>query len=86
MKTIEQLLFLSKNPYYKFTNDEQAVLDDFLSKKRDEGSKNSPKPNSKKSTRNSNVRVRNIVDKTIDYPEEVNSGFDRFTQAPESVS
>lgn len=86
MKTIEQLLFLSKNPYYKFTNDEKAVLEDFLLKKQEEDSKTSQKKNSKQSTKNTNVRVRNVVDKTIDYPEEVNSGFDRHTQAPESVS
>ena len=74
MKTIEQLLFLSKNPYYKLTNDEKAVLDDFLSKKQEEDSKSSRKTSSKRSTKNTNVRVRNIVDKTIPEPEEFEDG------------
>lgn len=71
MKTIEQLLFLSKNPYYKLSNDEKAVLDDFLLKKQEEESKTSQKKSSKKSARQTNVRVRNIVDKTIPEPEEL---------------
>lgn len=70
MKTIEQLLFLSKNPYYKLTEDEKQVLDDFLLKKQEEESKTSPKKSSKKSTKNTNVRVRNIVEKTVPQPDE----------------
>jgi len=70
MKTIEQLLELSKNPFYKFTNDEKAVLDDFLAKKREKSSPNSQKKNSNKSDKNTPVRVRNIVEKTIPQPEE----------------
>lgn len=73
MKTIEQLLLLSKNPFYKFTPDEQVVLDDFLSKKREKDLKNKPSQNSKSSDKSSAVRVRNIVPKTIpsvpDAPE-----------------
>lgn len=70
MKTIEQLLTLSKNKYYKFTNDEKAVLDDFLSKRPDDGSKSSQKKNSKKSSGKTNVRVRNIVPKTVPSVED----------------
>lgn len=33
MKTIAQLLQLSKNRFYKFTQEEQQVLDDFLANK-----------------------------------------------------
>lgn len=77
MKTIEQLLELSKNPYYKFQNDEKAVLDDFLSKKQEKASKNNQKKNSKNSEENTPVRVRNIVEKTIpdvkDAPERSTS-------------
>lgn len=73
MKTIEQLLFLSKNPYYKLTNDEKAVLDDFLLGRQEEGSRTSQTRNSKKSTKSTNVRVRNIVDKTIDKPLDVDN-------------
>ena len=70
MKTIEQLLTLSKNPFYRFTNDEKAVLDDFLSKKREKDSKSSQKKNSPSSGSNTPVRVRNIVEKTIPEPQE----------------
>ena len=70
MKTIEQLLFLSKNPYYKLSQDEQQVLDDFLLKKQEEDSQTSPKKSSKKSGRTTNVRVRNIVEKTVPQPDE----------------
>lgn len=66
MKTVEQLLELSKNPYYKFTQDEQAVLDDFLSKKRAKDLQNKQNPNSKTSDKSTDVRVRNIVPKVID--------------------
>lgn len=73
MKAIEQLLELSKNPYYKFTQDEQAVLDDFLSKKRAKDSQNTQNPNSNPSDKSTDVRVRNIIPKTIpgvpDAPE-----------------
>lgn len=73
MKTVEQLLELSKNPYYKFTNEEKQVLDDFLSAQRDKFSPNSQSKNSNKSDAKTPVRVRNIVPKTIpgvpDAPE-----------------
>ena len=69
MKTIEQLLQLSKNQYYKFTNDEKAVLDDFLLARREKALKNSPKKNSTQSDSNTPVRVRNIVPKTVDDVE-----------------
>lgn len=70
MKTIEQLLQLSKNPYYRFTNDEKAILDDFLAQKREKDLKNSQKRNSTTSDDNTPVRVRNIVEKTIPDVED----------------
>lgn len=70
MKTIEQLLELSKNPYYKFTADEQAVLNDFLEKKREELLTKSQKKNSNTSEKNTPVRVRNVVPKTIGRPKD----------------
>ncbi len=72
MKTIEQLLALSNNPYYKFTNDEKAVLDDFLSKKREEHTTSSVKRKEETSENDTPVRVRNIVEKTI--PDAKESG------------
>lgn len=74
MKTIEQLLHLSKNPYYKLTDDEKQVLEDFLSKKQESESKSSRKKNSKRLEKPTNVRVRNIVEKTIPQPEELEDG------------
>ena len=70
MKTIQQLLDLAKNPYYQFTKDEQAVLDDFLSKKQDKDSETSQKSNSKQSSKKTPVTVRNIVKKADTYPPE----------------
>ena len=70
MKTVEQLLELTKNPYYKFTNDEKAVLDDFLAKKREKGLKSNQNKNSKSLDESTPVRVRNIVEKTIPQPNE----------------
>lgn len=70
MKTIEQLLQLSKNPYYRFTNDEKAILDDFLEKRREEVSTSSTKKKESNSGSSTPVRVRNIVTKTIPQPED----------------
>lgn len=70
MKTVEQLLSLSKNPFYKFTDDEMAVLDDFLSKKRAKDLENNQKKNSQPSESDTPVIVRNIVRKTIPIPKE----------------
>lgn len=70
MKTIQQLLDLSKNPYYQFTDDERAVLDDFLEKKRASDSKKSQQKSSKESSKKTPVRVRNIVKKADTYPPE----------------
>lgn len=72
-KTIEQLLFLSKNPYYDLSEEEQERLDNFLLQQQDEDSQNSQKKSSKQSTKKTNVRVRNIVDKTIPDVPEVHS-------------
>lgn len=70
MKTIEQLLELTKNPYYKFTQAEQAVLDDFLAKQQDTDSQKSHSTSSTKPSKQTNVRVRNIVEKTIPQPQD----------------
>lgn len=70
MKTIEQLLELSKNPYYTFTNDEKAVLDDFLSEKKASHSTSSVKKKENTSEKSTPVRVRNIVKKTIPSPKK----------------
>lgn len=70
MKTVQQLLELTKNPYYKMTNDEKAVLDDFLAKKRDAHTTSSQKKKEQTSEKDTPVRVRNIVEKTIPSVEE----------------
>lgn len=70
MKTIEQLLELSKNPYYRFTDAERAILDDFLAKRQARSSTNSQNKNSTKSEDYTPVRVRNIVHKTVPQIEE----------------
>lgn len=68
MKTIEQLLALSKNPYYTLLPAEQEVLDNFLLKKQEEDSQKSQKKSSKKSSKSTPVTVRNIVPKVNTYP------------------
>lgn len=70
MKTIEQLLKLSENPYYKLLPEEQEVLDNFLSQKREAESKQSRSSGSKKSSKNTHAIVRNVVKKTIPKIEE----------------
>ena len=70
MKTVQQLLELTKNPYYKMTNDEKAVLDDFLAKKRGEHTTSSQKKKEQTSENDTPVRVRNIVEKTVPSVEE----------------
>lgn len=76
MKTIQELLELTKNPYYKFMPNEQAVLDDFLEKKQAKALAKSQKQNSKKSSDETPVVVKNVVQKAPTYPP----------QAHESVS
>lgn len=63
MKTIEQLLILSKNPFYKLTTAEQEVVDNFLAEKQEKTSEKSQKKSSKKSLSETPVTVRNIVKK-----------------------
>lgn len=70
MKTIEQLLELSRNPYYVFTDDERMVLNDFLLGQPVKESKSSQKTSSTKLSKKTNVIVRNIVKKTETYPPE----------------
>lgn len=72
MKTIQQLLMLSKNPFYKLTATEQEVLDNFLLSEQEDQASADKK--SKKSSKKSNVTVRNIITKVDTYlpasPEE----------------
>jgi hypothetical protein len=70
MKTIEQLLQLSKNPYYKFLPEEKEVLDDFLLKGTAPVSTTSQKTNLNKSSKKTRAIVRNIVKKAATYPPE----------------
>jgi len=73
MKTIQQLLELSKNPYYRFMPDEQRMLDAFLAKKRGKHSPQSPDTSSNESSEKTRVTVRNIVTKVDTYAPEVRS-------------
>lgn len=73
MKTIEQLLQLSKNKYYKFTPEERMVLDDFLLKKQAKDSKDSASKSLTKLSDKTRVRVKNIVEKAPTEPVDVNN-------------
>lgn len=70
MKTIAQLLELSKNPFYKFTPLEREVLDDFLLQRLDTPSTRSQKRSSKGSTAKTHAIVRNIVKRVDTDPIE----------------
>jgi len=81
LKTIEQLLALSKNPYYTFTQEERVVLDDFLLKKSAKDSEKLPRgslPNSGDDTR---VHVRNVIPKTIPHVREAPEGLEAPSEA-----
>lgn len=73
MKTIEQLLDLTKNPYYRFLPEEQRRLDAFLAKQRGKHSPQSDEKNLNESSPNTRVTVRNIVEKVDTYAPEVKS-------------
>lgn len=64
MKTIAQLLQLRTNKYYKFTPEEQKVLDDFLSTQSEDNQLNK---NSKDLETNTHAIVlsKNIVPKDV---------------------
>lgn len=70
MKTIAQLLELSKNPFYKFTPLEREVLDDFLLQRLDIVSPKSQKKSLKKSSKKTRAIVRNIVKRVDTGPME----------------
>ena len=70
MKTIQQLLELSKNPYYQFLPDEKEVLDDFLLKQKEKYSQTSQEKSSTESSEKTRVTVRNIVKKTLPVAPE----------------
>jgi len=63
MKSIEQLLELRSNPYYEFTPEEKAALDDFLQPKSEQQSQT--KKNGKDSEKNipATVLNKNVVKK-----------------------
>ena len=70
MKTIQQLLELYKNPFYRFTESEQKMLNDFLLERQASELKRLQKKTSKESLAKTNVIVRNIVNKTNTYAPE----------------
>jgi len=60
MKTIAQLLQLKKNPHYKFTPEEQEVLDTFLSTQSEH-----PGPTEDNLNRSSKKTPANVLNKNI---------------------
>ena len=70
MKTIEQILELTKNPYYKFTPEEEVILNDFLLTQHAAESTTFQKPDLGKLSQRTRVTVRNVVKKTIPEVEE----------------
>jgi len=70
MKTIEQILELTKNPYYKLSPEEEVILNDFLLAQQATELATSQETDSGKSSQKTRVTVRNIVKKTIPRAEE----------------
>lgn len=70
MRSIEQILFLSKNPHYKLTDEEERALDDFLSKKSTKAGTKQQKRKKSTSDSSTRVRVRNIVPRTVPKVKE----------------
>lgn len=68
MKTIEQLLELTKNPHYTLRREEQEVLDAFLSQKQESDSDTPQEKTSNESSKKTRAIVRNVVKKTDTYP------------------
>lgn len=61
MKTIEQLLQLTKNPYYVLSKEEQALLDDFLSKQSGRGKQVNPSSKNLEYNTPAIVHAKNVV-------------------------
>lgn len=61
MKTIEQLLELSNNPYYIMSDAERAVLDDFLLLKSEQKTQHKDNSDSSDSNIHATVLSKNIV-------------------------
>lgn len=70
MKTIQQLLELSKNPHYKFMPDEQRVLDAFLARQQAKRLRQSQEENSNESSQKTPVTVRNVVEPVDTFPPD----------------
>lgn len=71
MKTIAQLLQLSKNPYYTFTDEEKEVLDAFLLTQREQLDRQGKHSSDSSKNTPAIVISRNIVPKeTGEIPEE----------------
>jgi hypothetical protein len=61
MKTIEQLLELSKNPYYVFTKEERKELDAFLSQNSGQAKSQKTSSNSSEQNTPATVHTKNVV-------------------------
>ena len=62
VKSPELLLKLSKNPFYKLTNDEKKILDDFLSQKSEKDTTSSPKKKSRKRAKTTPATAEGTLD------------------------
>ena len=85
MKSNEQLLELSKNPYYNMTPDEKSQLDAFLSKKSEQ--KTPAKNNTGSSEKNipATVLNKNVVKKETGTFQVINNVVDDKTSESEAV-
>ena len=86
-KPIEQLLELSKNPYFTLSDEEQARLDAFLSKKSAQQSRQKTSGNDSERNIPATVINRNIVRKeTGEIPTYENVATPDSTEVPSDES
>lgn len=85
MKSIEQLVELSTNPYYEFSPEEQKRLNDFLFKKSD--TQAPAKKNGKNSEKNipATVLNKNVVRPETGQIPTINNVVDEKTSESEAV-
>lgn len=85
MKSNEQLLELSTNPYYTFSDEERTRLDDFLSK--NSAQKSQTTNSSKDSEKNipATVLNKNVVKKETGEIPTINNVVDKKTSESQAV-
>lgn len=84
-KTIEQLLELANNPYYSLSNDEQAELDAFLSKKSEQSASRKTSGDNSEKNIPATVLNKNKVQKETGEIAKINDSVESESAAVEET-